>query len=104
MSKLTYIAELCQNHLGKEKYVDKMLERCAISGADIVKLQFIYSRNLSFRSQFENGLSNGKKILDIRRPYQADMGNSRRGTGKSSCEIMPSNCLFDRQCLSNRLY
>ena len=27
MSKLTYIAELCQNHLGKEKYVNKMLER-----------------------------------------------------------------------------
>ena len=27
MNKLTYIAELCQNHLGKEKYVDNMLER-----------------------------------------------------------------------------
>ena len=78
MSKLTYIAELCQNHLGKEKYVDKMLERCAISGADIVKLQFIYSRNLSFRSQFENGLSNGKKILDIRRPYQAEFNRLKK--------------------------
>ncbi len=72
MSQLTYIAELCQNHLGKEKYVDEMLERCAISGADVVKLQFIYSNKLAFRSQFEKGFSNGKKIIDIRRPYQAE--------------------------------
>ena len=49
MNKLTYIAELCQNHLGKEKYVDNMLERCAAAGSDIVIIQFIYSLNLEFR-------------------------------------------------------
>ena len=60
MNKLTYIAELCQNHLGKEKYVDNMLEQGARSGADIVKLQFIYSKNLAFRPEFENGLKKEK--------------------------------------------
>jgi sialic acid synthase SpsE len=69
MNKLTYIAELCQNHLGKQKYVDNMLERSAASGADIVKLQFIYTKNLAYRSEFENGLKKGNNVLTIRRPY-----------------------------------
>ena len=63
------MAELCQNHLGKEKYVDNMLEQCARSGAYIVKLQCIYSKNLAFRPEFENGLKKGKSVLAIRRPY-----------------------------------
>jgi sialic acid synthase SpsE len=69
MKKLTFIAELCQNHLGKEKYVNKMLERCAISGANIVKLQFIYSKNLAFRPEFEKGLKVNRNILAIKRPF-----------------------------------
>ena len=66
---MKFIAELCQNHLGKEKHVDNMLERCAASGANIVKLQFIYSKNLAFRTEFENGLKKGNNVLAIRRPY-----------------------------------
>ena len=72
MKNLTYIAELCQNHLGKETYVNSMLERCAQAGADIVKLQFIYSNKIAFRPQFELGLKNGKKIISIKRPYNAE--------------------------------
>ena len=69
MNKLTYIAELCQNHLGKEKYVDNMLERCAAAGSDIVKLQFIYSKNLAFRPEFECGLKKRNNVIAIKRPY-----------------------------------
>ena len=78
MKNLTYIAELCQNHMGKEKYVDEMLEKCAISGADIVKLQFIYAKSLSFRPEFEEGYSIGNKVVTIKRPYKAEFSRLRK--------------------------
>ena len=40
MKKINFIAELCQNHLGKMKHVEKMLDECASSGAKIIKLQY----------------------------------------------------------------
>ena len=54
--KLTYIAELCQNHLGKFENIKKMTERCAENGAKVIKLQFIYTKNLTYRPEFENGI------------------------------------------------
>lgn len=69
MKKIKYIAELCQNHNGKDKNVDLMLERCARSGADFVKLQYIFSKNLTFRPIFEKGLRKKNKILAIKRPF-----------------------------------
>ena len=56
MKKVNFIAELCQNHLGKTKNVEKMLAQCAYYGAKTVKLQYIYAKNLSFRPRFENGI------------------------------------------------
>ena len=44
MKKIKYIAELCQNHNGREKNLDEMLDRCVRSGADYVKLQYIFSK------------------------------------------------------------
>ena len=50
------IAELCQNHLGKFENIKKMTERCAENGAKVIKLQFIYTKNLTYRPEFENGI------------------------------------------------
>ena len=69
MKKINFIAELCQNHLGKTKNVEKMLAQCAYYGAKTVKLQYIYAKNISFRPRFENGIFVKKKKYSIKRPY-----------------------------------
>ena len=70
--KLTYIAELCQNHLGKFENIKKMTERCAENGAKVIKLQFIYTKNLTYRPEFENGIKIKNKIFQIKRPFKAE--------------------------------
>tara|TARA_B100000579_G_scaffold380605_1_gene348607 strand:- start:3267 stop:4223 length:957 start_codon:yes stop_codon:yes gene_type:complete len=69
MKKFKFIAELCQNHLGSFSNVKKMTIQCAQNGADIIKLQYILSGDLSFRPIFENGLIQNNKVLAIKRPY-----------------------------------
>ena len=68
MNKLTYIAELCQNHLG-EKYVDNMansvLDQVLISSSFNLSIQ----KTWLFRPEFENGLKKGKSVLAIEEPY-----------------------------------
>lgn len=71
-NKLEFIAELCQNHLGKRTLLDKMVNECAENGADIIKVQNIFAKNLTFRPRFENGLSIGKKVYSIKRPYKPE--------------------------------
>ncbi|MDC3036414.1 N-acetylneuraminate synthase family protein [Candidatus Pelagibacter sp.] len=66
---ITYIAELCQNHNGKFKNVEKMVYECAKYGADIIKLQYIYSKNLTYRAKFEEGYSKKSKKKIIKRPF-----------------------------------
>ena len=72
MKKIKYIAELCQNHNGREKNLDEMLDRCVRSGADYVKLQYIFSKSLVFRPIFETGFVKGNKVLSIKRPYKSE--------------------------------
>ncbi len=67
---IKYIAELCQNHLGKIENIEKMVEECAFYGAKIIKLQYILSKNLSHRPEFDFGLKNKKKIIIIKRPFK----------------------------------
>ncbi len=67
---MKFIAELCQNHNGSYENLKKMTIECAKNGADIIKLQYITPDILSFRPQFENGLSKKNKILSIKRPYK----------------------------------
>ena len=68
-NKFTYIAELCQNHLGNYDNVKRMVEECAFNGANIIKLQYIYADNLVFRPEFEIGVKlNGVQKI-IKRPY-----------------------------------
>ena len=75
---MKFIAELCQNHMGKTHNVEKALEKCAENGADIVKLQYINSKNLSFRARFENGLIVNQKIYSIKRPYKKEFNRLKR--------------------------
>ena len=70
--KLNYIAEICQNHNGKINNVEKMISQCAEAGASIVKMQYIFSKNLSFRPEFENGLKINNKVYAIKRPFKKE--------------------------------
>ncbi len=63
------IAELCQNHNGNIKILNELVKAAAKSGASHVKIQHIYSKNLSKRVIFEKGLKQGNKTLFIKRPY-----------------------------------
>ena len=69
---MKFIAELCQNHNGDFKIVEKMVEEAATNGASHVKLQSIYARNLSFRPIFEQGLVENGKTLAIKRPFKPE--------------------------------
>lgn len=66
---IKYIAELCQNHLGEIKNIEKMVEECAYNGAKIIKLQYILSKNLSHRPEFDLGINQNNKQIVIKRPY-----------------------------------
>jgi len=78
MKNFKFIAELCQNHLGNTKNVEKMLDQCASNGAKIVKLQYIYSKNLSFRPRFENGITYNSKTYSIKRPFKSEFNRLKK--------------------------
>ena len=63
------IAELCQNHNGNSKILAKMVAAASQSGATHVKIQHIYSKNLSKRFVFEKGLKLDNRVIFIKRPY-----------------------------------
>lgn len=64
------IAELCQNHNGELETLERMVEAVATTGATHVKIQNIFADNLTYRAQFENGLSQNNIIKSIKRPYE----------------------------------
>tara|TARA_B100001057_G_scaffold501156_2_gene621171 strand:+ start:2523 stop:3488 length:966 start_codon:yes stop_codon:yes gene_type:complete len=70
MSKVKFIAELCQNHNGDFKNLIAMTKLCAKNGADIIKLQYIKSNSLSYRPKFENGYKKKQKTLIIKRKFK----------------------------------
>ncbi len=71
MTKL--IAEVCQNHNGDRRTFEKMIKAAAEAGADIVKMQSIFSEDLTQREEFEEGetLSDGT-VKTIKRPYRTE--------------------------------
>lgn len=73
-----FIAELCQNHLGRFDVIKRLVERCAEQGADIVKLQNIFAKDLAFRFEFEKGFKLNKKILCIKRPYKQEYNRLKK--------------------------
>ncbi len=78
MKKLNFIAELCQNHLGKFENIKKMTEKCAENGATTIKLQSIYTKNLTYRPEFENGIKIKNKVHRIKRPYKEEFNRLKR--------------------------
>ncbi|MBI2637655.1 MAG: N-acetylneuraminate synthase family protein, partial [Candidatus Sungbacteria bacterium] len=71
MTKL--IAEVCQNHNGDRETFEAMVKAAAEAGADIVKMQSIFSEDLTRREEFEEGetLSDGT-IKVIKRPFSTE--------------------------------
>jgi len=83
---LKIIAEMCQNHNGDDKTLFKMVDAAAEAGASHIKMQHIYTKNLTFRPQFEEGLSLGKEVQSIKRPYQHEFNRLK------SLEISGKTC------------
>ena len=67
MAKL--IAEFCQNHNGDFDLLTKMVVAAAESGATHGKMQTIFADTVTYRPQFENGLTQDEKVKSIKRPY-----------------------------------
>ncbi len=102
------IAELCQNHKGKSSTLEKMIEEAALNGATHVKIQHIYSKNLSKRAIFENGYVKNGKILSIKRPYsqeykrlkKLELSNNQIKSFINICKsnsVVPLTTCFTRQ-------
>ncbi len=68
------IAEVCQNHNGSRETLAAMIKSAAENGADMVKMQSIWSADVTKRERFEEGTvdSTGKQTA-IKRPYQAEV-------------------------------
>jgi len=69
---VTLIAELCQNHLGDFELVKNMVDEAVEAGATHIKIQHIYTKNLTFRPQFEEGLTQNGITQSIKRPWKPE--------------------------------
>ncbi|TSC63107.1 MAG: hypothetical protein G01um101448_92 [Parcubacteria group bacterium Gr01-1014_48] len=71
MTKL--IVELCQNHNGDRELFGRMIKAAADSGADYVKMQSIFSSDVTKRDRFEEGVTFADGTVQaIKRPYNAE--------------------------------
>lgn len=67
------IAEICQNHKGSRAMLQEMIAAAAEAGADYVKMQSIFSDDLTFRERFEEGKTDPDGTVQvIKRPYAAE--------------------------------
>ena len=76
--EIKFVAELCQNHNGNFKNIEKMVYECAYNGAKIIKLQNIFSKDLTFRPQFEKGLVIKNKVYSIKRPFKPEFNRLKK--------------------------
>ena len=76
--KIKFIAEFCQNHNGDPDVVDRMIDAAVNAGATHLKLQHIYTRNLTNRVAFETGgrdTAHGHVVFS--RPYKEELQRLR---------------------------
>lgn len=68
------IAEVCQNHNGSSETLEEMIRQAAAAGADMVKMQSIWSADLTKRERFEEGTADeaGRQTA-IKRPYGPEL-------------------------------
>ena len=77
--KIKFIAEFCQNHNGNPAVVDRMIDAAVNAGATHLKLQHIYTRNLTNRIAFEEGgrdAAHGHVVIS--RPYKEELERLRQ--------------------------
>ena len=99
MSKIEFIAELCQNHNGSLNRLLDMVDRCADNGADMIKMQSIYVNDLTFRPVFENGYTLKKKKFFIKRDYFSEYKRLKK------LEINYKDTeKFIKRCVSKKLF
>jgi len=73
VQKLKLIAEFCQNHNGDFGILRQMIDAAAEGGATHAKIQTIFADDLSWRSEFEDGIEDDNGIIQvIKRPYQSE--------------------------------
>ena len=77
-NKVKVIAELCQNHNGDPGLIQEMVQAASEAGADIAKIQFIDSADLTFRKKFDDGLIEDKEIKVIKRPYKEEYNRLKK--------------------------
>ena len=71
MTKL--IVELCQNHNGDRETFGRMIQSAAESGADYIKMQSMFSDDVTKRDRFEEGVMFADGTVKvIKRPYDAE--------------------------------
>lgn len=67
------IAEVCQNHNGSRETLEAMIKAAAENGADMVKMQSIWSADVTKRERFEEGTVDAEgKQTAIKRPYAVE--------------------------------
>lgn len=72
MKNFYYIAEICQNHNGDPGILREFVQRISSSGATHAKLQYIFSKNLSYRPEFEQDLFVNNKKVYFKRPFKQE--------------------------------
>ena len=77
-NKIKVIAELCQNHKGDFKLIEEMVQAAAESGANIAKIQFIESKDLTHRKKFDQGIIEGGEVKVIKRPYKEEFDRLKK--------------------------
>ncbi len=69
---ISLIAEFCQNHNGNFEILARMVEAAARAGATHGKMQTVVADTITYRPQFEEGLSQDGVTKAIKRPYRAE--------------------------------
>ena len=106
------IAELCQNHNGDVNILKDMIWRAADSGASHVKIQTIFSEDLTLRERFEEGVTLDGVVKSIKRPYlpeferlsKLDLGFDTHALFIDECSsagVIPLTTVFNRSRLES---
>jgi len=71
------IAEVCQNHVGDVEVLKDMVAAAAEAGATYVKMQTIFSEDLTHRPRFDTGKDERGNDVAIVRPYEPEFERLR---------------------------
>jgi N,N'-diacetyllegionaminate synthase len=73
------VAEVCQNHKGEKGLLGEMIHAAAENGAYYIKMQSIFSEDLTPRGRFEYGeMEDNGVVKSIKRPYKPEYERLRK--------------------------